>query len=569
MEGIHLLRDLLQEGDWMVRLDLKDAYLTIPIFAPHRRFLQFQWGQQVYEFASLPFGLSSAPWCFTKVLKPVVERLRTEGIRLIIYLDDMLLLNQCPQKLLVHLQRAVNLLESLGFIVNQAKSDLLPSRKMQFLGFLIDSVEATVSLPSRKLSKIRHELRLTLAHPTILLRHLARVVGLLSSSIQAIFPGPSTPQSFSPPQGPYLLPGRPPHGRGKDGASMVDRTYGRLERTGDLRFQAGFGDRIRCQRPGLGSALRRCFYRRSMVIRREGPPHQLSGVDGRFVCGEVLDERQDSVLCPSEDGQCGGGALHQPPWRNQVQGFVRPCPDSMGVLPVQRDIPVGGAPSRLSQPSGGLVVSPLEGRLLMATSPRCVRDDREQMGSVFSGPFCFPSGRPAGALFQLAAGPGSNGSGCISAGLEQREGLCVSPLCDDHESVNPGEETAGGSGGDHPDLEIASLVSSSYGTFLGFSNPSTPRYRSPQESSRGSSPPPGHRQPVSDGLAVYRQRSQVPGLSEDAATLLAKSWADSTNKRYRSAWSRWSGWCLRQQVDPMGADIVHVLNFLPSLAKEG
>lgn len=41
MEGIHLLRDVLLPSDWMVRLDLKDAYLTIPIFPPHRRFLQF------------------------------------------------------------------------------------------------------------------------------------------------------------------------------------------------------------------------------------------------------------------------------------------------------------------------------------------------------------------------------------------------------------------------------------------------------------------------------------------------------------------------------------------------
>ena len=40
MEGIHMLRDLLLERDWMVRLHLKDAYLSVPIFAPHRRFLK-------------------------------------------------------------------------------------------------------------------------------------------------------------------------------------------------------------------------------------------------------------------------------------------------------------------------------------------------------------------------------------------------------------------------------------------------------------------------------------------------------------------------------------------------
>lgn len=31
MKGIHLLRDLLQDEDWLTRLDLKDTYLTFPV----------------------------------------------------------------------------------------------------------------------------------------------------------------------------------------------------------------------------------------------------------------------------------------------------------------------------------------------------------------------------------------------------------------------------------------------------------------------------------------------------------------------------------------------------------
>ncbi|KAJ1160280.1 hypothetical protein NDU88_000782, partial [Pleurodeles waltl] len=58
MDGIHLLRNVLRPLDWLACLDLKDAYLTIPIFPPHRHFLQFVWRQQTYEFTTLTFGLS-------------------------------------------------------------------------------------------------------------------------------------------------------------------------------------------------------------------------------------------------------------------------------------------------------------------------------------------------------------------------------------------------------------------------------------------------------------------------------------------------------------------------------
>ena len=42
MEGIHTLKSLIQEGDWLVKIDLKDTYFSIPISQHHRKFLCFQ-----------------------------------------------------------------------------------------------------------------------------------------------------------------------------------------------------------------------------------------------------------------------------------------------------------------------------------------------------------------------------------------------------------------------------------------------------------------------------------------------------------------------------------------------
>ena len=73
MEGVVLLKSLVQQGDWMVSIDLKDAYLSVVVAEEHRRYLKFQWEHQLYEFLCLPFGLSSALCTFTKLLKPVMS----------------------------------------------------------------------------------------------------------------------------------------------------------------------------------------------------------------------------------------------------------------------------------------------------------------------------------------------------------------------------------------------------------------------------------------------------------------------------------------------------------------
>jgi len=43
MKGLCVLPDLLQSQNWMVKMDLKDAYLQVPIHPDHQHLLSFQW----------------------------------------------------------------------------------------------------------------------------------------------------------------------------------------------------------------------------------------------------------------------------------------------------------------------------------------------------------------------------------------------------------------------------------------------------------------------------------------------------------------------------------------------
>ena len=93
MEGLDCVKCLIERGDWMVKLDLQDAYYLVAVSSKHCKFLRFYWKGSLYEYICFPFGLFSAPRTFTKLTKSVVAQLRGLGIRLIIYLDDLLILN--------------------------------------------------------------------------------------------------------------------------------------------------------------------------------------------------------------------------------------------------------------------------------------------------------------------------------------------------------------------------------------------------------------------------------------------------------------------------------------------
>lgn len=113
--------------------------------------MRFVFKNQIYEFNCLPFGLNIAPRIFTKLLKPVAKYLRQKGCKIIIYLDDVLIIgdnfNECSQSV----KWVGNLLEQLGFIINQEKSVLTPSQRLEYLGYVFDSHNMTLSLPKRKI----------------------------------------------------------------------------------------------------------------------------------------------------------------------------------------------------------------------------------------------------------------------------------------------------------------------------------------------------------------------------------------------------------------------------------
>ena len=66
----------------MVSIDLKDAYLQVPIHLGSRKHLWFVGFDMVFQFKVFCFGLTTAPQVFTRVMVPVSAMLHNQGIRI-------------------------------------------------------------------------------------------------------------------------------------------------------------------------------------------------------------------------------------------------------------------------------------------------------------------------------------------------------------------------------------------------------------------------------------------------------------------------------------------------------
>lgn len=70
-EDIRTVFDLFLSGYFFFTFDLKSGYHHIEIFPDHRQYLGFSWRfdsvVKYFVFPVLPFGLSSAPYIFTKL----------------------------------------------------------------------------------------------------------------------------------------------------------------------------------------------------------------------------------------------------------------------------------------------------------------------------------------------------------------------------------------------------------------------------------------------------------------------------------------------------------------------
>ena len=123
-------------------------------------------------------------------MKPVVDYIRSMGIRCVIYLDDILIMARSPGESRRHTQLVLDLLRYLGLLVKPSKVVADPAQLIEFLGVEVDSSRMMFTVPLDKIKKLQKQIRQTIDRQftrTLTRRQLAGVVGKVTAMAGAVF----------------------------------------------------------------------------------------------------------------------------------------------------------------------------------------------------------------------------------------------------------------------------------------------------------------------------------------------------------------------------------------------
>ena len=122
-------------------------------------------------------------------MQPVVSTLSKLGYNVMNYLDDVFICGDTFAECRDAVLATVNLLLKLGFSIHPEKSQLIPVQKIEYLGFLIDSVKMKTSLTKIKQDTLKNLIAEVLNSSKLRIRDISKVLGSFEAALQAVANG--------------------------------------------------------------------------------------------------------------------------------------------------------------------------------------------------------------------------------------------------------------------------------------------------------------------------------------------------------------------------------------------
>lgn len=153
LETLRHVPDMLTPDSFCVVLDWMQAYYAVAVQDALSNLIGFWWEGSFYSYRTLCFGFSLSPWIFVTIGKQIVKHLRFLGFKILLYIDDSLVVSDTFVSAVRDRNRVMRLCEDLGFRY-AAKSDAMPWRTFRFLGVVahLNTPEPTFHIPHEKQS---------------------------------------------------------------------------------------------------------------------------------------------------------------------------------------------------------------------------------------------------------------------------------------------------------------------------------------------------------------------------------------------------------------------------------
>ena len=181
-----IFQNYVDKGNFAYKFDLSQGYHHVDIFEDHQTYLGFSWvfegKTRYFVFTVLPFGLASAPYIFTKILRPLVSYWHDKGIKISVYLDDGAGTETSYKESLKNSEFVRNSLCKAGFIANEDKSVWEPSQELTWLGLTLNCETNIIRVTEKRISSIENSLLCLCSNPFTSARKLAKIAGKIVST---------------------------------------------------------------------------------------------------------------------------------------------------------------------------------------------------------------------------------------------------------------------------------------------------------------------------------------------------------------------------------------------------
>ena len=576
METVASVLLSVREGDFLASLDLKDAYFQIPIHGSSRKLLRFMSEGTVYQFKALCFGLSIAPQVFTRVFAAGRAWAHARGIRLLRYLDDWLVLSSSEKKAKESIRELLSICRTLGIVINEKKSDLVPSQSAKYLGMTIDTGAGKVFPSLARVEKFLTvaERFCTMQSPPaqlwqVVLGHLASLERLVPHgrlrmrSLQWHLKSQWSPES-DPPSLPVALP--------EEARRDLSWWMVRDHLLVGVRFGTPAPDLhlySDASSSGLGCSPPRSKRVRGVVRPGEVVAHQSSRNEGHVLGPSGLSRSCLGSPCDRDVRQLHGCGVRQ-----QTGGTVsRPlCLLTSRLLRWAESFDVHLEARYLPGESNVLAdVLSRRGQVVgteWSLHPQVARALLRGVGqSVYRSVRDLPQ-REAAPI--LLACPGSTGRlrGCVSSSLGRPGSLRVPSLCSGRSGDRSRPTVIAG----RDDSGRTSLAREGVVRRLAASaDPTTPGSSLlGQAASAAPLQPVPSRRPRAEPsrVATLKRHYRKSGFSGRAARVLSGVLRESSSRLYQSRWQIFCGWCRGRSVAPVNASVPVVVDFLIHLRQD-